>query len=79
MTYGTVVGGAFDSGGSRQQCWFLHLHEKTDFEDKENFYAALKDGQSWPDSNLEGDAVEIKDVYMEVKVVCASIVSKYFA
>merc|ERR1719203_149177 len=39
---------------------------------------ALKDGQSWLDSNPEADAEEIKEKHKEVEGICAPIVSKYY-
>merc|ERR1711963_52594 len=39
---------------------------------------ALKDGQSWIDSNPEADAEEIKEKHKEVEGICAPIVSKYY-
>jgi len=59
------------SGASR-------LGEKMDVEDKEQVSDALKDGQSWLDSNPEADAEEIKEKRQEVEGVCAPIISKYY-
>ena len=39
---------------------------------------ALRDGQSWIDSNLEADAEEIKEKHREIDGICAPIVSKYY-
>merc|ERR1712093_483987 len=54
------------------------LGEKMDAEDKEQVSDALKDGQSWLDSNPEADAEEIKEKRQEVEGVCAPIISKYY-
>merc|ERR1712228_595975 len=52
--------------------------EKMDAEDKDQVSDALKDGQSWLDSNPEADAEEIKEKRQEVEGVCAPIISKYY-
>merc|ERR1712110_337953 len=52
--------------------------EKMDAEDKEQVSDALKDGQSWLDSNPEADAEEIKEKRQEVESMCAPIISKYY-
>merc|ERR1712127_851349 len=54
------------------------LSEKMDSEEKEKITDALKDGQSWLDSNPEADAEEIKEKHKEVEGICAPIVSKYY-
>merc|ERR1712027_191051 len=54
------------------------LSEKLDSEEKEKIMDALKDGQSWIDSNPEADAEEIKEKHKEVEGICAPIVSKYY-
>merc|ERR1712087_38423 len=54
------------------------LSEKLDEEEKEKIQDALKDGQSWLDSNPEADADEIKEKHKEVEGICAPIVSKYY-
>merc|ERR1711906_60526 len=54
------------------------LSEKMDSEEKEKIMDALKDGQSWLDSNPEADAEEIKEKHKEVEGICAPIVSKYY-
>merc|ERR1712085_214902 len=54
------------------------LSEKLDEEEKEKILDALKDGQSWIDSNPEADAEEIKEKHKEVEGICAPIVSKYY-
>merc|ERR1712170_36063 len=54
------------------------LSEKMDSDEKEKIMDALKDGQSWLDSNPEADAEEIKEKHKEVEAICAPIVSKYY-
>merc|ERR1712129_468935 len=54
------------------------LSEKLDSEEKEKIMDALKDGQSWLDSNPEADAEEIKEKHKEVEGICAPIISKYY-
>merc|ERR1712056_159513 len=54
------------------------LSEKMDSEEKEKIMDALKDGQSWLDSNPEADAEEVKEKHKEVEGICAPIVSKYY-
>merc|ERR1712196_722630 len=54
------------------------LSEKLDDDEKEQIMEALKDGQSWLDSNPEADAEEIKEKQKEVEGICAPIVSKYY-
>merc|ERR1712156_1084945 len=54
------------------------LCEKLDDDEKEQIMEALKDGQSWLDSNPEADAEEIKEKQKEVEGICAPIVSKYY-
>merc|ERR1712050_594961 len=54
------------------------LSEKLDSDEKEKIMDALKDGQSWLDSNPEADAEEIKEKHKEVEGICAPIVSKYY-
>merc|ERR1719157_204251 len=54
------------------------LSEKLEDEEKEKIQEALKDGQSWLDSNPEADAEEIKEKQKEVEGVCAPIVSKHY-
>jgi len=54
------------------------LSEKLDDDEKEQITEALKDGQSWLDSNPEADAEEIKEKQKEVEGICAPIVSKYY-
>jgi len=54
------------------------LSEKLDDDEKEQIQEALKDGQSWLDSNPEADAEEIKEKQKEVEGICAPIVSKYY-
>merc|ERR1712174_78929 len=45
---------------------------------EEQIMDALKDGQSWLDSNPEADAEEIKEKHKEVEGICAPIASKYY-
>merc|ERR1712006_32207 len=54
------------------------LSEKLDDDEKEQIGEAIKDGQSWLDSNPEADAEEIKEKQKEVEGVCAPIISKYY-
>merc|ERR1712232_1398981 len=54
------------------------LSEKLDSDEKEQIMDAIKDGQSWLDSNPEADAEEIKEKQKEVEGICAPIVSKYY-
>merc|ERR1712127_58266 len=54
------------------------LSEKLDSEEKEKIQDALKDGQSWIDSNPEADAEEVKEKHKEVEGICAPIISKYY-
>merc|ERR1712176_332387 len=54
------------------------LSEKLDDDEKEQIMEALKDGQSWLDSNPEADAEEIKEKQKEVEGICAPIISKYY-
>merc|ERR1712086_1074560 len=46
--------------------------------DEEEIQDALKDGQSWLDSNPEADSEEIKEKHKEVEGICAPIISKYY-
>merc|ERR1711881_201219 len=55
------------------------LSEKLDAEEKEKIMDAIKDGQSWLDSNPEADSEEIKEKQKEVEGICAPIVSKYYS
>merc|ERR1740117_1747989 len=52
------------------------LSEKLDSEEK--VMDALKDGQSWVDSNPEANAEEVKEKHKEVEGICAPIISKYY-
>merc|ERR1712186_203287 len=54
------------------------LSEKLDSDDKEKIMDALKDGQSWLDSNPEADAEEVKEKHKEIEGICAPIISKYY-
>merc|ERR1719221_620428 len=47
------------------------LSEKMDEDEKEKIMDALKDGQSWLDSNPEADSEEIKEKHKEVEGICA--------
>merc|ERR1712182_148463 len=55
------------------------LSEKLDEDEKEKIMDAIKDGQSWLDSNPEAEAEEIKEKQKEVEGICAPIVSKYYS
>merc|ERR1712014_561649 len=54
------------------------LSEKLDEDEKEKIMDALKDGQSWLDSNPEADAEEVKEKHKEIEGICAPIISKYY-
>merc|ERR1712216_276478 len=54
------------------------LSEKLDSEEKEKIMDAIKDGQSWMDSNPESDAEEVKEKHKEIEGICAPIISKYY-
>merc|ERR1712139_134636 len=54
------------------------LSEKMDDDEKEQIMEAIKDGQSWLDSNPEADAEEVKEKHKEIEGICAPIVSKYY-
>merc|ERR1711977_364559 len=54
------------------------LSEKMESDEKEKILDALKDGQSWLDSNPEADSEEIKEKHKEIEGICAPIVSKYY-
>merc|ERR1711964_820613 len=54
------------------------LSEKLDSDEKEKIMDALKDGQSWLDSNPEADAEEVKEKHKEIEGICAPIISKYY-
>merc|ERR1711988_1353071 len=56
----------------------MGLSEKLDDDEKEQIAEAIKDGQSWLDSNPEADAEEIQEKQKEVESVCAPIISKHF-
>ena len=47
-------------------------HEAWPAKEKEQILDALKDGQSWLDSNPEADAEEIKEKHKEVEGICVS-------
>ena len=50
-------------------CSHMRLAE----DEKEKILDALKDGQSWLDSNPEADAEEIKEKHKEIEGICAPI------
>merc|ERR1711948_118331 len=52
------------------------LSEKMDSEEKEKIMDALKDGQSWLDSNPEADSEEIKEKHKEEVVTEAKMMKK---
>ena len=54
------------------------LSEKLDDDEKAKIKDALKEGQSWLDSNPEADSEEIKEKQKEIEGICAPIVSKYY-
>merc|ERR1712187_412958 len=54
------------------------LSEKLDSDEKEQILDALKDGQSWLDSNPEAEAEDIKDKHKEIEGICAPIIPKYY-
>ena len=54
------------------------LREKLDEEENEKIMDAIKDGQSWLDSNPEAEAEEINEKHNEVEGICDPIVSKYY-
>merc|ERR1711860_454547 len=54
------------------------LSEKMDEDEKEQVMDAIKDGQSWLDSNPEAEAEEVKEKHKEIEGICAPIISKYY-
>ena len=54
------------------------LSEVMDSGEKVRILGALKDGQSWLDSNPEADAEEIKVKHKEFEGICAPIVSMFY-
>merc|ERR1712071_327634 len=54
------------------------LSEKLESDEKEKIMDAIKDGQSWRDSNPGAEAEEIKEKQKEIEGICAPIVSKYY-
>merc|ERR1712106_1151181 len=54
------------------------LSEKLDSGRRRKLMDALKDGQSWIDSNPEADAEEVKEKHKEIEGTCAPIISKYY-
>merc|ERR1712066_875664 len=47
-------------------------------DEKSTVMDAVKEGQSWMDSNPEADVDEIKQKEQEIKDICAPIMSKYY-
>jgi len=54
------------------------LGDKLEADEKSTVMDAVKEGQSWLDSNAEGDVDEIKQKEQEIKDICAPIMSKYY-
>jgi len=54
------------------------LGDKLEAEEKSTVMDAVKEGQSWLDSNPESDVEEIKQKEQEIKDICAPIMSKYY-
>jgi len=54
------------------------LGDKLEAEEKSTVMDAIKEGQSWLDSNPESDVEEIKQKEQEIKDICAPIMSKYY-
>jgi len=54
------------------------LGDKLEAEEKSTVMDAIKEGQSWLDSNPEADVEEIKQKEQEIKDICAPIMSKYY-
>jgi heat shock protein 5 len=84
VAYGAAVQAGILSGEGGQDLLLLDVTpltlgiEKLDDEEKEKVMDALKDGQSWMDSNPEADAEEVKEKHKEVEGICAPIISKYY-
>ena len=57
---------------SRGFCSQRSLRSLWPAKEKEQILDALKDGQSWLDSNPEADAEEIKEKHKEVEGICVS-------
>merc|ERR1712091_251143 len=54
------------------------LGDKLEADEKSTVMDAVKEGQSWLDSNPEADVDEIKQKEQEIKDICAPIMSKYY-
>merc|ERR1719451_258780 len=54
------------------------LGDKLEADEKSTVMDAVKEGQSWLDSNTEADVDEIKQKEQEIKDICAPIMSKYY-
>jgi len=54
------------------------LGDKLEEDEKSTVMDAVKEGQSWLDSNAEADVDEIKQKEQEIKDICAPIMSKYY-
>merc|ERR1712025_536033 len=54
------------------------LGDKLEADEKSTVMDAIKEGQSWLDSNTEADVDEIKQKEQEIKDICAPIMSKYY-
>jgi len=54
------------------------LGDKLEADEKSTVMDAIKEGQSWMDSNPEADVDEIKQKEQEIKDICAPIMSKYY-
>merc|ERR1712196_548044 len=54
------------------------LGDKLEADEKSTVMDAVKEGQSWLDSNTEADVEEIKQKEQEIKDICAPIMSKYY-
>merc|ERR1711920_1069394 len=54
------------------------LGDKLEADEKSTVMDAVKEGQSWLDSNAEADVDEIKQKEQEIKDICAPIMSKYY-
>merc|ERR1712176_419654 len=54
------------------------LGDKLEADEKSSVMDAVKEGQSWIDSNPEADVEEIKQKEQEIKDICAPTMSKYY-
>merc|ERR1712203_594085 len=54
------------------------LGDKLEADEKSSVMDAVKEGQSWMDSNPEADVDEIKQKEQEIKDICTPIMSKYY-